>query len=240
MEKRVKNVEALYNSDKKNKTFKDLYRNELETELVFVSQLENIVWAKAGIANQKPIRGFLSHADEYSERVDVEIERVKAEEIPKGIETRLLAYESGVVPLLSYASQDKEPQNEISIEIKERIIHNFSDKCDQIREITKRKQEVSEKLVSLTDYEYLVENKSLTPYCNVFIIDDNKEEVILGLRFHEKKSIGYSLSKNYNRFPLKELKKMRINKDTILVHHNPEIIDFLMEATYVAELHFEE
>lgn len=238
-EERVKSVETLYNSNKENKTFKDLYKNELVTELIFVSQLEDVVWAKAGITNQKPIKGWLSHADEYSGRVDAEIERVKAEEIPKGIENRLLAYESGVIPLLSYDGQDKESCNEISTEVKKIIIQSFSDKCDQIREITKKKQEVLEKLVSLTDYEYLVENNQPTPYCNVFVVDDNKEEIIYGLRFYNKSSIGSPLQKNYNGFQLEELKNMEINKDTILVHHNPEITNFLMEATYIAELHFE-
>lgn len=237
-EERVKSVETLYNSDKENKTFKDLYRKELVTEFVFVSQLEDMAWARAGIANQKPIRGLLYYPDEYSEQVEIEIERVKAEEIPEGLENRLLAYETGVTPLLSYNGEGDGSYNEISTEVRKRLIGNFSDRCDQIREITIRKQEVLEKLVSLTDYEYLVENDTPTPYCNIFIIDDKKDEVIYGLRFHKEGFTGGPLQKNYNGMPLKDLKNMRINKDTILVHHNPEVTDFLMEATYVTELHF--
>ena len=72
----MEGVEKLYDSDTDNTTFKDLYKKELVLKLVFLSQIEDMVWARAGISNAKPVKGVLLRPEEYSKAVEKEIERV--------------------------------------------------------------------------------------------------------------------------------------------------------------------
>jgi len=240
-EKHIKSVELLYNSDKKNRTIKDIYRKELNTELTFISQLEDIAWARVGVTNPKPVKGLLYHSDDYGQQVEIEINRIKEEEIPKGLENRLLACKSGATPLLlGDGKMQGEKDDKISSEIQERIIKNFSNGCDQIREITEKKQQVLEKLVSLTDYEYLVKHNPPTPNCNIFVVDYKKEKIMYGIKFNKEKFSGDTLQEYSEGYPLEKLKKIQPNEDTILVYHNPEIKDILIEVVYVTESLFGE
>ena len=68
---------------------------------------------------------------------------------------------------------------------------------------------------------------------------NKKAAIILSTSVPSSSSDGQAslIKGDYAGKPVKELREMRINKDTIIVQHNLEITDILIEPVYVIEQH---
>lgn len=236
-------VETLYKSDPNNPIFRNLYKDVLGKKLLFLGLLEEMVWAQAGVMNvTDSIRGLLCHVDEYAEAVQSEIERVSAEEIPQALQLRSQALLAGVAsPLLltdgSAENQegDESTATEISTEVRNRITSTFLGRADRIKEVAAQKQEVLEELVKLTDYEYLIQNTPPTTSCNLFLAHEGK--VMCGFR-SSNETLTMIEEEAIRGMPLGDLKEKDFRDDTIVITHNPEIKDLLIQISWVAEKHF--
>ena len=234
-EESVESLKKLYELDSKNTAIKQLYKKELNSKINYISLLEGLAWSRAGIENQESISGLLCYAKDYLDKVEETIESVKREDIPAGLENRLLAHETGVTPLLTSDGHEATQSKGISTTVRERIIDNFTNRCEGIRDIAKKKQEVIEELLTLTDYEYLKRSNPPTDRLDIYI--SKGEEIMYGFKvdIHENKLTG--TENPLSGRPVQELKEMDWNNDLILVRSNLEIGEFMAEVLYVTGKH---
>jgi hypothetical protein len=234
-EESLANLKTLYEADNNNPVIKQLYKKGLTTKLTYVSQLENLAWARAGVANQEPVDGLLFYAEDYSKKVEDTIEKVVREDIPAGLENRLLAHGTGVTSLLTFDGYEAAQGNEVSGIVRDRIVENFTDRCGSIRDIAQKKQEIIEELIHLTDYEYLQKSEHPTDKVDIYV--SRGEKVLCGFEMTASDNRLTSSENTFSDKSIQELKQMDWENDSILIRSNPEVEQFMAEVSYVAGKH---
>ncbi|MBN2421939.1 J domain-containing protein [Candidatus Woesearchaeota archaeon] len=221
-----------------NKTMKKIYRSQLHSKINYISLMEGLMWAQAGVKGDTEPAGIITHVDDYTSCVDAEIEKVVNEQIPKNIKQRALAHNAGLATaLLPYDSDKPKPEeqlleSDLSDVVYKTMVENFKERTEAIREYAKKKQATLQELLELTDYEFLGERKGADSM-DLFLMVNEGKSVLAGFSFSGTKI--ELMDKEWHGKTLKNLEEYKTDSDVVLIQHDTEISDFLMEVTYVAE-----
>ncbi|MDX2027442.1 MAG: hypothetical protein SFW62_02270 [Alphaproteobacteria bacterium] len=242
----------LYEQSPDDPDCRDAYRDALNAKWTYLCLMEDVAWAKAGVAASPMGKGGpLLAVEGYTEAVEGEIQSYH-DGIGEAVVTRSQAVQIGTakppllladlrngefLPALGVGISD-EDQARLVVEA-QRI---FSDRVGAIRDLAQQKQEILKLLVDLTKTEDLGVPLDITkPYdlhC-MRVTEESEEEPIRFLSFEAHPSGVIEVHRDnasMGALTVAQLKEM--GSQGCVIFCNKEIHEFVLETQFAAEKHF--
>ena len=223
----------------KDSSVKQLYVEELNKKFQYLLSLEDIAWVQAGLLGRKSnLQDKIQSPIQYLQHLEVEAINIIIQDIPTGIEQRLLAYDQGSQLLIagpineSSTLSPDEIKQEVSTNVREQVSARFLEGFEGVKEIAKQRQEVTEELLDFTQFEYLQQTSQEDLTYDVFLIGKNGS-IMSNYKFDLENGTSIPTT-NYAGQNLNVARELDFKNNSILIHHNPNFGgNNLMEPLHV-------
>ena len=245
---RVPQMKSLYDLMPENPQAKNLYRDALTQQFVYLSLLEDSAWAKVGYMNRKEkTDGVLIRAADYTHRVEAALQKAADKDINSTIDRHGAVAQIGMAktPLqLEFNAEaanagtsgevmSAEERFRLSLEEKKTTARqNFEIRAEYVRDVAKQKQGVLEELCTLTPIEPV---GAAAPGQNVYDFyllnpaENGEQKALLRMTLDVATGDAGIAEVYKDERTLTDLKKAGFERGGFAVTRNAEITDIMVE-----------
>lgn len=236
-ERRLKAARRDHAENPSDEDARDALREELTALLTNLSLMEDFAWQRAGVEGTWK-EGLVTSADGYLASVEARISTAAGGMLDAAVQARHGAVLIGVAapPLLLAGPGGSQgvPTADRAV-VTEEARRRFTLRAEDVREIARRKQAVLEELVTLTKTRVLASDGGSGTWDIYLTMDEGGTHVaVAAFRLHaaDGRLTGHD---GFEPMPAAALEGAEHPHGAVLVYHNSEISQVLVEVRHVAE-----